>query len=66
MESWKVELFSIEIFLSGTKLFIDPPEVPVNSEVQSIIKLIFILERIAGALFSILFFLAVSESIVRQ
>ncbi|HQN30475.1 MAG TPA: pentapeptide repeat-containing protein [Methanothrix soehngenii] len=59
-------LFSVNVFLSGTKLFVDPPEVPdTPGNSQSTTKFVFILERILGAFFSILFFLAVSGTVVR-
>lgn len=56
-------LFSATVFLSGTKLFIDPPEVPNKN--SSLIKVAFIFERVLGALFSILFFLAISGTVIR-
>jgi hypothetical protein len=55
-------LFSVIVFLSGTKLFIDPPDVPDN---RSLTKVLFTLERVLGAFFSILFFLAISGTVVR-
>lgn len=55
-------LFSAVVFLSGTKLFIDPPEVPDS---RSLTNFIYIFERVLGAFFSILFFLAVGETIIR-
>lgn len=59
-------LFSATTFLSGTKLFVDPPAVPEMTGLpQSLIKVIFTLERALGAFFSILFFLAVGATIVR-
>jgi hypothetical protein len=58
--------FSVTVFLSGTKLFIDPPSMPkIEDRSRSWIKTIFILERWLGALFSILFFIAISGTIVR-
>jgi hypothetical protein len=58
--------FSATVFLSGTRLFIDPPDIPrIKGLPRSIIKKAFILERILGALFSILFFLAISGTVVR-
>jgi hypothetical protein len=57
---------STTIFLSGTKLFIDPPAIPkIRGRSRSIVKKAFIVERILGALFSILFFLAISGTVVR-
>jgi len=57
--------FSTTIFLSGTKLFIDPPTIPKIKGRSSIVKKAFIVERILGALFSILFFLAISGTVIR-
>ncbi len=58
--------FSTTIFLSGTKLFIDPPDIPkIKRRSRSIVKKAFTFERILGALFSILFFLAISGTVVR-
>ena len=59
-------IFSITIFLSGTRLFIDPPELPDMprwSRIQT--KVAFTAERVLGAFFSILFFLAVGATVVR-
>ena len=58
-------VFSATVFLSGTKLFIDPPEVPETSgRPNPWARRMFILERVLGALFSVLFFLAVSRAIL--
>jgi hypothetical protein len=58
--------FSVTVFLSGTKFFIDPPAIPkIEGHSRSLIKKAFVLERLLGALFSILFFIAVSGTIVR-
>jgi hypothetical protein len=58
--------FSTTIFLSGTKLFVDPPKVPEIPRLpESLINSMFALERVLGAFFSILFFLAVGATIVR-
>jgi hypothetical protein len=58
--------FSVTVFLSGTKLFIDPPAMPrIIGRSRSMIKKTFILERVLGALFSVLFFIAISGTIVR-
>ena len=58
--------FSTTVFLSGTKLFIDPPAIPkIKGRSRSIVKKAFIVERILGALFSILFFLAISGAVIR-
>jgi len=59
-------MFSATTFLSGTKLFVDAPEVPeILGLPRSLIKSIFNLERVLGALFFILFILAVSGTVVR-
>jgi len=58
--------FSVTVFLSGTKFFIDPPALPkIEGRSRSWIKKAFILERVLGALFSVLFFIAISGTIVR-
>ncbi|MDD1726825.1 MAG: hypothetical protein LUQ08_03305 [Methanothrix sp.] len=58
--------YSVTVFLSGTKFFIDPPALPrVEGRSRSMIKKAFILERVLGALFSVLFFIAISGTIVR-
>ena len=59
-------LFSATVFLSGTKRFVDPPEIPESTRwSRSFVKGMFILERVLGALFSILFFLAISATVIR-
>jgi len=58
--------FSVTVFLSGTRFFIDTPALPrIEGRSRSMIKKAFILERLLGALFSILFFIAISGTIVR-
>ena len=58
--------FSATIFLSSTRLFIDPPEIPKSLRWSpSIAKDMFTLERILGAFFSILLFLAIGGTVVR-
>ena len=58
--------FSVTVFLSGTKFFIDPPALPrIDGRSRSWIKKAFVLERVLGALFSVLFFIAISGTIVR-
>jgi hypothetical protein len=58
--------YSVTVFLSGTKFFIDPPPLPrIEGRSRSLIKKAFILERVLGALFSVLFFIAISGTIVR-
>ncbi len=63
----EVLAFSATVFLSGTRLFIEPPPLPkIGGRSRSLIRGGFILERVLGALFSILFFLAISGTVVRQ
>jgi hypothetical protein len=58
--------FSATVFLSGTKLFVDPPVIPLlPGRYQSLIKRAFSLERVLGAFFSILFFLAIGATVIR-
>jgi len=58
--------YSFTVFLSGTKFFIDPPAIPrIDGLSRSIIKWAFIIERTLGALFSVMFFIAISGTIVR-
>lgn len=58
--------FSVTVFLSGTKFFIDPPALPkIEGRSRSWIKKAFIFERVLGALFSVMFFIAISGTIVR-
>lgn len=59
-------IFSFTVFLSGTKLFIDPPDIPLlQGQSELLVKRAFIAERALGAFFSILFFLAIGATIVR-
>ena len=59
-------IFSATVFLSGTRLFIDPPDHPDMSRLTKFqTNVAFTTERILGALFSILFFLAISATVVR-
>jgi len=58
--------FSATVFLSGTKLFIDPPAVPDALYLTPyLIKKVFVLERILGGLFSILLFITISGTVTR-
>jgi len=57
--------FSLNIFLSGTKLFFDPPEIPkklIGSKVW--MKRIYLIERTLGAGFFFLFFFAISKMLL--
>ena len=59
-------LFSATLFLSGTRLFVDPPAMPaLQGWFASHAHGFFIAERVLGAFFSILFFLAISGTVVR-
>lgn len=59
--------FSAAVFLSGTRFFIDPPEIPEMPEKSKHIgKRIFNLERILGAIFTGLFLIAVSRTVIRS
>jgi uncharacterized protein YjbI with pentapeptide repeats len=57
--------FSSTLFLSGTKLFVDPPELTEKKGKMSGVKFIYYTERILGALFSFLFFVAITGMIIR-
>ncbi|MDD1741134.1 MAG: hypothetical protein LUQ51_04050, partial [Methanothrix sp.] len=58
--------YSVTFFLSGTLFFIDPPALPkIEWRSRSMIRKAFILEKGLGALFSALFFIAISGTIVR-
>ena len=58
--------FSTTIFLSGTRLFIDPPAIPkIKGRSKSLVKNAFTFERILGALFSILFIMAIGGTTIR-
>jgi hypothetical protein len=59
--------FSATVFLSGTKLFVDPPKCPKLRGCGFIsrnVKHIFTLERTLGALFFFLLFFAISRTVV--
>jgi hypothetical protein len=59
-------IFSTTVFLSGTRLFIDPPELPEMPRwTRFLTKVVFTAERVLGAFFSILFFLAIGATVVR-
>lgn len=59
-------VFSGKVFLSGSKLFISPPIVPYSSIAsKSTLLAVFNLERLLGALFSILFFLILSSMVLK-
>ena len=58
--------YSATVFISGTRFFIDPPALPrVEGRSRSWIKKAFMLERVLGALISVLFFVAINGTIVR-
>jgi hypothetical protein len=54
--------FSITVFLSGTKIFIDTPNSPdMPGRVKYLAAGMFALERIIGAIVVILVFIAISK-----
>jgi len=54
--------FSIIVFISGTKIFIDTPSTPeMPGRARYVAASTFVLERMIGALISILFFVAISR-----
>jgi hypothetical protein len=59
--------FSATVFLSGTRLFVDPPAaIPELKGIShSSAKKIIILERLLGALFSVLFLLAITGIVIK-
>jgi hypothetical protein len=58
--------FSAVVFLSGARFSIDAPAIPYISErSKHLVKCIFILERILGAIFMSLLLYAVSRTIIR-
>jgi hypothetical protein len=56
--------FSILLFLSGSKFFIEAPKRPSEHN-GSLLKDMFLMEKILGAIFSVLFFLTISKMLVR-
>lgn len=63
---WYALTFSATVFLSGTRLFVDPPDVStLKGRSQSLIRKAFTAERVLGAFFSILLFLAIGATVVR-
>ena len=70
LQSILVELkpfgFSAAVFLSGTWFLIDAPDIPDMPErSKHLAKHIFSLERILGAIFTSLFLLAISRTVIR-
>jgi len=58
--------FSAKVFLSGMRLFIEPPSHPkIRGRSRYLVGGAFYFERVLGALFFVLFFLAISGTIVR-
>jgi Pentapeptide repeats (9 copies) len=57
--------FSILLFLSGTKLFIESPKRPSEHK-GSWLKDMFTMEKILGAVFSVLLLLTISKIIIRS
>ncbi|MDD1751682.1 MAG: pentapeptide repeat-containing protein [Methanotrichaceae archaeon] len=59
-------IFSATVFLSGTRLFVDPPPVPALKGMSgSLTKKLFIVERILGGCFTFLFFLTLTGMILK-
>lgn len=57
-------IYSSAVFLSGTKLFVDPPELPQPKEnTKNLVRYLYIIERTLGALFSALFAIAIYKTI---
>jgi hypothetical protein len=51
--------YSLVVFLSGTKLFVDPPELPRPYDIsRNLITQVYVLERTLGAFFLILFLIS--------
>jgi Pentapeptide repeats (9 copies) len=60
-------IFSITVFLSGMRLFVDIPPLPkIEGRSRSMIKRAFILERLLGMMFFVLFFIAWGTIMVRK
>jgi uncharacterized protein YjbI with pentapeptide repeats len=60
-------VFSILLFLSGTRLFVDPPKLPgfpANS--SRLASIMYFSERILGALFLALLLISISKTIIRS
>jgi uncharacterized protein YjbI with pentapeptide repeats len=57
-------IFSIAVFLSGTKFFIEPPEIPPSIKGKPFARAVFDIERALGAIFSVLFVIALSRVII--
>lgn len=59
---FKIMVFSTTVFLSGARFFVEPPKLPGS---QWWVNPLFTLERVLGAFFFILFFLAIGATVVR-
>jgi uncharacterized protein YjbI with pentapeptide repeats len=58
-------ILSVQVFLSGTKFFIDPPKIPkIKGGSDPWLGRWFILERALGAIFQGLFLLAITKTII--
>jgi hypothetical protein len=58
-------IFSAVVFLSGTKLFVDPPEYSDSSRAsESLVRFFFTTERVLGMMLFFLFIFAVSASLL--
>jgi hypothetical protein len=62
-----VLIFSVTVFLSGMRLLVDPPTLPkIEGRSRSTIKRAYILERLLGMMFFVLFFIAWGTIMVRK
>lgn len=62
---WNALKLSFSIFLSGTKIFINPPEIPKEFKNHNPwINRMYLAERTLGAVFFMLFFFALSKTIL--
>jgi uncharacterized protein YjbI with pentapeptide repeats len=60
-------IFSILLFLSGTRLFVDPPKLPgFPAKSSRLASIMYFSERILGALFLALLLISISKTIIRS
>jgi uncharacterized protein YjbI with pentapeptide repeats len=60
-------IFSILLFLSGTRLFVDPPKLPgFPAKSGRLASIMYFSERILGALFLALLLISISKTIIRS
>ncbi|HPE52304.1 MAG TPA: pentapeptide repeat-containing protein, partial [Methanothrix soehngenii] len=58
--------FSATIFLSGTKLFVEPPESPqISGRLEPFSEALFILERVIGSFLFFLFIIAAGNTMIQ-